>query len=172
MNDQPILVYGAAGMQGSAVARQLLQAGQRVRVLVRDPLKAEQWRAAGAEVVRGDYLDRASLEAAYAGVERVILHLPLQYDFDSYERYGRNAIDAAKAAGVKLLVFNSSTEVPTGTRVKVFRVKNQVIEYLRASGVPYIILRPGFYLENLLGPGTKPAIVQHGVVAFPLRTDF
>ena len=44
MNDKPILVYCATGMQGSAVARQLLQAGQRVRVLVRDPLKVERWR--------------------------------------------------------------------------------------------------------------------------------
>ncbi len=172
MTDKPILVYGATGMQGSAVARQLLQAGQRVRVLVRDPLKAERWREAGAEIVNGDYLDRASLEAAHAGVEHVILHLPLQYDFDSYELYGRNAIDAAKAAGVKLLVFNSSTQVPTGTSVKVFQVKNRVINYLRESRVPHIILRPGFYLENFLGPGTKEAIVQQGVVAFPLRTDF
>ncbi len=172
MNDKPILVYGATGLQGSAVARQLLQAGQRVRVLVRDPLKAEQWREAGAEIVKGDYLDPVSLQAAQAGIDRVILHLPLQYDFDSYERYGRNAVDAAKAARVKLLVFNSSTEVPTGTSVKVFQVKNRVIDYLRESGVPHIILRPAFYLENFLVPGTKPAIVQHGVIAFPLRTDF
>ncbi len=172
MNDKPILVYGASGMQGAAVARQLLQAGRRVRLLVRDPLKAEQWREAGAEIVEGDYLDRASLEAAHAGVDRVILHLPLQYDFASYERYGRNAIDAAKAAGVKLLVFNSSTEVPTGTDVKVFQVKNRVIDYLRESGVPNIILRPAFYLENFLAPGSKPAIVQQGVIAYPLRADF
>ena len=172
MNDKPILVYGATGMQGSAVARQLLQAGQRVRVLVRDPLKVERWREAGAEIVKGDYLDRVSLEEAHAGIDRVIFHLPLQYDFDSYERYGRNAIDAAKAAGVKLLVFNSSTEVPTGTSVKVFQVKNRVINYLRESGVPHIILRPAFYLENFLGTGTKSAIVQQGVIAFPLRSDF
>jgi uncharacterized protein YbjT (DUF2867 family) len=172
MNDKPILVYGATGMQGSAVARQLLRAGQPVRVLVRDPLKAEQWREAGAEIVQGDYLDPVSLEAAHAGIDRVILHLPLQYDFDSYERYGRNAIEAAKAAGVKLLVFNSSTEVPTGTSVKVFQVKNRVIDYLRESEVPHIILRPAFYLENLLGPGTKPGIVQQSVIAFPLRADF
>jgi len=172
MNDKPILVYGSTGMQGSAVARQLLQAGRRVRLLVRDPLKAEQWREAGAEIVKGDYLDRASLEAAHAGIDRVIFHLPLQYDFDSYERYGQNAIDAAKAAGVKLLVFNSSTQVPTGTNVKVFQVKNRVIDYLRESRVPHIILRPVGYMENLLGPGVKPAIVQHGVVAFPLRADY
>ncbi len=172
MNDKPILVYGATGMQGSAVARQLLEAGQCVRVLVRDPVKAERWREAGAEIVQGDYLDRVSLEAAHAGIDRVILHLPLQYDLDSYERYGRNAIDAAKAAGVKLLVFNSSTEVPTGTSVKVFQVKNRVIDYLRESKVPNIILRPAFYLENFLGPGTKPAIVQQGVIAFPLRAGF
>jgi NAD(P)H dehydrogenase (quinone) len=172
MNDKPILVYGATGMQGSAVARQLLQAGRRVRVVVRDPLKAEQWREAGAEIVKGDYLDRASLEAAHAGVDEVILHLPLQYDLDSYERYGRNAIDAAKAAGVRLLVFNSSTQVPTGTSARVFQVKDRVIDYLRESRVPHIVLRPGFYLENLLWPGMKEAIVQQGVIAYPLRTDF
>jgi NAD(P)H dehydrogenase (quinone) len=172
MSDKPILVYGATGMQGAAVARQLLQAGQRVRVLVRDPLKAERWREAGAEIVKGDYVDQVGLAAAHAGVDRVILHLPLQYDFDSYERYARNAIDAAKAAGVKLLVFNSSTQVPTGTSVKIFQVKNRVINYLRESRLPHIILRPAFYMENFLGPWAKPAIVQQGVIAYPLRADF
>jgi uncharacterized protein YbjT (DUF2867 family) len=172
MNHQPILVYGTTGMQGAAVTRQLLQTGQCIRVLARDPRKAERWRKAGAELVISDYLDRESLQAAHEGVERVFLYLPLQYDYDLYECYGRNAIDAAKAAGVKLLVFNTSTVVPAGTSVKIYQVKNRVIAYLRESGVPHIILRPPFYLDNFLGPWTKPGIVEQGVVAYPLRSDF
>jgi uncharacterized protein YbjT (DUF2867 family) len=172
MNEKPILVYGAAGTQGSAVARKLLEAGERVRVLVRDPHKAERWRQAGAEIAVVDYLDRESLMAAHQGVERVFLVLPLQFDFDLYRAYARNAIDAAAAAGIKHLVFNTSSHVAAGTQVNVYRVKVAMIDYLHERGVPSIILRPTIYMDNLIGPWMKSGIIGQGVVAYPLPTDF
>ncbi len=67
----------------------------------------------------GDLGDRASLEAAHRGVDQVVLHLPLQYDFALHDAYGRNAVDAARAAGVSMLVFNTSAHVLQGTDVTV-----------------------------------------------------
>jgi len=172
MSDKAILVYGATGTQGSAVVRKLLQAGQCVRVLVRDADKAEQWRAAGAEVAVGDFLDCASLAAAHKDVDKVFLHLPLQYDFVQYKTYGRNAVDAAREAGVQMLVLNTSSHVKDGTDVEVYNVRGEVAAYLRESGVPHIVLRPTFYMDNFVGPWMKPDIVDKGVVAYPLPTDY
>jgi uncharacterized protein YbjT (DUF2867 family) len=172
MNDKPILVYGATGTQGSAVARQLLAAGQRIRVLVRDPHKAERWRQAGAEIAIGDFLDRESLMAAHRGIERVFLHLPLQYDFALYKTYGRNAVDAARSAGVKLLVFNTSSHAMAGTDVHVYQARCAVVDYLRASEVPNIVLRTTYYMDNFISPWMKPDILQKGIVAYPFPIDF
>jgi uncharacterized protein YbjT (DUF2867 family) len=131
------------------------QAGQPVRVLVRTPHKAEPWQRAGAEVALGDYLDRERLMAAHQGVERVFLVLPLQFDFELYRAYARNAIEAA-AAGIQHLVFNTSSHVVAGAQVNVYRVKRAMIDYLQACGVPSTILRPTFYMDNFSGWSSWP----------------
>lgn len=172
MESGTVLVYGATGTQGSPVAEQLLTAGRRVRVLTRDRNRAAVLADRGAEVAVGDLGDPESLEAVHRGVDRVVLHLPLQYDFGLHETYGRNAIDAARAADVAMLVFNTSAHVLPDTEVTVYRVRQLVVDYLRASGVPSVVLQPTFYMDNLLGPWIKPGIVNEGMLAFPLPADF
>ena len=167
-----MLVYGATGTQGSPVAEQLLDAGRPVRVLTRDPDRARALADRGAEVAVGNLDDPASLEAAHRGVDRVVLHLPLQYDFALHETYGRNAIAAARAADVSMLVFNTTAHVLDGTDVTVYRVRQEMVDHLRASGVPSVVLQPTFYMDNLLGPWIKPGIIDSGVLAFPLPAEF
>ena len=167
-----ILVYGATGTQGSPVAAQLLAAGRPVRILTREPDRARALADRGAEVAVGDLADPASLAAAHEGVDRVVLHLPLQYDFALHETYGRNAISAAKQAGVSMLVFNTSAHVLPNTDVTIYRVRQQMVDLLRASGVPSVVIQPTFYFEIFLGPWIKPGIVREGVLAFPLPPTF
>ncbi len=143
-----------------------------MRVLIRDAERAEELAGRGAEVAIGDLGDAESLAAAHDGVESVVVHLPLQYDFELHEAYGRNAIDAAAAAGVSMLVFNTSAHVLQGTDVTVYQVRQRMVDLLRGSGVPNVVLRPTFYLDNLLGPWIKPGIVEQGVLAFPLPPEF
>lgn len=165
-----ILVYGANGAQGGPVARRLLTHGEQVRVLLRDAGQADAWRAAGADVATGDLDDLRSLERATSGVDAVFLHLPQVHD-DRLNRYGRNAIDAAAGAGVRHLVFNSSSILPDeATGVPIVERKREIEAYLLASGVPSVRLRPTAYMDNLLGPWTKPAVVG-GVVAHPAPPD-
>lgn len=166
-----ILVYGATGTQGSPVAEQLLAAGRPVRVLTREAERAGALASRGAEVAVGDLADTASLAAAHEGVDRVVLHLPLQYDFALHEMYGRNAIDAAKRAGVSLLVFNTSAHV-LDADVAVYRARREMVDLLLASGVPSVVIQPTFYLDIFLGPWIRPALVQEGVLAFPLPPGF
>lgn len=172
MNDRKVLVYGATGAQGSPVVEQLLDAGRSVRAVTRDAERAQHWAARGAEIAVADLGQPETLKAANEGVDLVVLQLPLQYDFALHEAYGRNAIDAARAAGVELLVFNTSAHVFPDAGVHIYKVRQDVVDYLQDSGVPSIVLRPTFYMEILLGPWIRPGIVNDGVVAFPLPADF
>ena len=167
-----ILVYGATGTQGTPVEEQLLKHGADTRVVTRDADRAAHWAARGAEVAVADLGDPESLAAANRGIDRVVLQLPLQYDLKLHEAYGRNAVDAAKAAGVELVVFNTSAHVIAGEDVRVYEARQEVVDYLHASGIPSVVIRPTFYYEIFLGPWIKPGIVGSGVVAFPLPAQF
>jgi NAD(P)H dehydrogenase (quinone) len=171
MATRPVLVYGATGTQGGPVADQLLAAGRPVRVVTRDAKRARSFADRGAEVAVADLGDPESLREAHHGVDRVVLHLPLQYDFALHEKYGRNAIDAARDAGVSMLVFNTSAQVLDDPAVTVYRVRQQMVDYLLASGVPAVVLQPTFYMDNFLGPWIKPGIIDSGVLAFALPAD-
>lgn len=171
MNDGigTILVYGATGAQGNAVVQQLVEQGHPVIGLARDEGEAKQVREAGAEAVIGDFDDSASLERASQRASRVFLVLPLGLGPEKTRLYGRNAVDAANSADVELLVLNTSTRIPQEpTGLDAYEDKREVEGYLKESGVPFISLRPTFYMGNFLGPWTKPAIVNDGVVAYPI----
>ncbi len=167
--DGLVLVYGATGQQGGPVARQVLEAGRQVRVLTRNPDRADPLREAGAEVVKGDLGDPASLEVASEGVEAVFFHSPLEFDIDVAVTYGRNAIDAAGSAGIGLFVFNTSFPVPSSPAgVAAIDIRYELEAYLKSSGIPNIVIRPPFYTENFSYPFAAPADVVHrGVLRYP-----
>lgn len=166
---QRVLVYGAGGVQGGAVVERLLGAGYLVRALTRSARTVSSLQSSGAEVVTADLGDPASLVAASMGVDAVVLIVPIEFDAARAVAYGRNAIDAARAAGVRLIVFNTGTRIPDQpTDVAGFEIKRQIEQYLWSSGVPAIVLRPAFYMENFAGPWTAPAIIQHATVAYPI----
>lgn len=166
-----VLVYGATGTQGTPVVDQLLTQGRPVRVVTRDAARARHWAERGAEVAQADLGDPASLARANEGVDQVVLQLPLQYDFSLHETYGRNAIEAARAAGVELVVLNTSAHVLAGEGVHAYDARQEVVDHLMSSGVPGIVLPPTFYMEIFLGPWIRPGIVGQHVIAFPLPAD-
>ena len=164
-----ILTYGSSGSQGEPVARKLLEAGNKVRAVVRHPERAAALVARGAEVVRGDLADVESLKAASADVDAVFLMNPFSAGGNPFELMG-NALTAAKEAGAKLVVFNAGGHppaAPTGIPMLDFRI--QLEDFIVASGIPTIILRPSVYMENFLGPWCLPSIQQRGAVAYPHR---
>lgn len=167
-----VLTYGASGTQGWPVARQLVERGEDVRLLVRNPDAVRQLEAGGAELAIGDLLDADSLREAHRDVDRVFLHLPLQYDFELHKAYGANAIAAAREAGAELIVLNTTAHVIDGTDVEVYNVRRHTLDQLADSGVPAVVFRPTFYMEIFLGPWIMPGIQEQGVIAFPLPNDF
>ncbi|MFI7149523.1 NmrA/HSCARG family protein [Nonomuraea sp. NPDC050022] len=173
-----VLVTGATGTQGSATARGLLAAGQRVRALVRDPgtPAARALAAAGAELVRGDMGDSASLDAATRGVDGVFSVQPTLgypgtppgFTIDDELRYGRNVADAAAAAGVRSFVYASVGAADASHGIARWQTKDTLERYARDLGLPMTALRPVRFMENQVHPQTG---VRDGVLADVVLPD-
>lgn len=154
-NRRVVLVTGATGNQGGAVARRLLADGWRVRALTRDPASpaALALGAAGAEVWGGDLDDRASLKAASAGihgvfsVQRGLLGTPPVAVEDEF-RQAADVAEAALAAGAGHVVQASVAAAEVDAPAAAFAVKGRIEEHLRAIGAPATILRPVSFMEN------------------------
>ncbi|MFF5138522.1 NAD(P)H-binding protein [Streptomyces sp. NPDC013157] len=139
-----ILVTGATGTIGSDVVRQLAEHGAKVRALTRDPAKARV--PAGVEVVRGDYTDPASLEAASAGATAAFLLRPPGPD----EGQDAALVAAARAAGVQRVVKLSA--IATGDAgsgpSSQWHVAGE--RAVRDSGLAWTVLRPSSFASNTL----------------------
>ncbi|MFB6891663.1 SDR family oxidoreductase [Kitasatospora sp. NPDC056327] len=164
-----VLVTGANGFQGGAVARLLAAQGHDVRGLVRDTAKATESAAAGITPVRGDLGSLDDLRAAFEGVTHAVVVMPLVYDADTIGAYARNIAEAAREAGVRRLVYNVNTPVPAETTPYAgFETRRLAEQVLLGGEVPVVVVRPPVYLENLFSPWNGPAIVNDGVLAYPL----
>ncbi|PJE95991.1 NmrA family transcriptional regulator [Streptomyces carminius] len=162
------LVTGATGAQGGAVTRLLAGRGHAVRGLARRPAAAGPGTAA-VEWLSCDLGDADGVRRAFEGVTRASVVLPLVYEPETVLRYARNIADAARGAGVERLVYNTNTPLPEeGTPYPGFETRRAAEAVLRGSGVPTVVLRPTVYLDNLFGPWHGPALVDDGVLAYPL----
>ncbi|GGH75874.1 SDR family oxidoreductase [Saccharibacillus endophyticus] len=163
-----VLVYGASGVQGGAVARLLIEQGFGVRTVTRSEQKAEALRQQGIEAFVGNMDNPDALVEAHVGVDKVFLNLPIEFDLSNLSTYAANTVEAAKRAGVKLIVVNSNgflPEEPSG--FESLDIKLQMIEQVKASGIPWIVVKPTLYLENLLIPG----VVGQEALAYPIPAD-
>lgn len=143
---ETILVGGATGRQGNAVVDELLSRGYQVRGLTRKPERKKAVRLAekGVDVVQGNYGDTDSLLAAMDGVDRVFFYS----GFSRNEvAEGVNVIAAAKASGIRHLVYSSGAAAEPGNGPP-GAAKTEVELALVESGVPYTVLRPVAFYEN------------------------
>lgn len=164
--DAPILVTGATGTQGGATARKLLAAGQRVRILTRNPASANALRLAalGADIAQGDMEDPASLSAAMQGAYGVFsVQRPDPTGKDAERRHANALIAAARQAGVRHFVHTSVCEAgkhesfprwETGYWGRNYWTdKWDVEEAVRQAGFPlWTVLKPAFMMENYAPP--------------------
>lgn len=165
-NGQLILVTGATGKQGGGVARELLAHGHRVRFLTRDPgsTAAAALVKAGAEAVRGDMDDTASVSTGMIGVSGVFSMQPINGTGDESEmRYAQALVQAAREAKVVHFVHTSvaattrHTHFPRwGTHYwfeKYWTDKWAVEELVRNAGLSsWTVLRPALVMSNFIAP--------------------
>ena len=165
-----ILVTGATGQQGGAVARALLSRGHRVKALTRKPDSdaARQLVAAGAEVVAGDLADAASIVRAAKDVDTMFL-MGNSYEagLEEETRQGILAADAAKAAGIGHLIYSSVADADKQTGIPHFESKYLVEQHVRQLGIPHTISAPVAFMENAVAPWSTGALSQ-GTLAFAM----
>jgi uncharacterized protein YbjT (DUF2867 family) len=172
MADGVIVVFGGTGQQGGAVARELLRRGHPVRAMVRDLAKAQPLADAGAELVRGDLDDPASLDAALAGAYGAfsVQTFAGPDGLAGEVRQGRAVADAAARAGIRHLVYSSVGGAERDSGIPHFESKYEVERHIAQLGLPATILRPVFFLDNFAGMGPQPTD-DGQVLTFALPPD-
>lgn len=156
-----VVVTGATGRQGGAVARHLLADGWRVRALTRDPssARARHLAEAGAEVVRADMADAGSLRPAFAGAHGVFsVQNPMTSGPDGEVHQGRTVGDVAAEAGVRHLVYGSAGPGVPGTGVRQWDAKLVVRAHLESLGLPLTVLRPMAFMELMADKDFYPPV--------------
>lgn len=168
-----VLVTGATGLQGGALARVLLERGHKVRAFTRNPdsLAAKELGGRGAEVVGGSFLDPASVRRAARGVDTVFaVTTPFESGTEAEILQGIVMADAAKMEKVHHLVYTSVASAPLNTGIAHFESKYWIEQYIRRLGVPFTIIAPVYFMENILRPWSLPAL-QEGRLAIGLPSS-
>jgi len=172
MSDERIvLVTGATGRQGGAVARELLARRYRVRAMTRKPdsEKARELADLKAEIVRGDFDDTASLTKAVAGVWGVFSvqnswEVGPPGEIEQGIRFAR----LCRNAGVSYFVYSSVGSADRRTGIPHFESKWDIEETVRKLEFPsHTVIRPVFFMENFLAPWLSNGL-EEGKLALPL----
>ena len=173
-----IAVMGITGNVGGAVANSLLVAGQKVRAVVRDERKGEEWKRKGCEVAVADIHDAESLKKAFAGAEGVFVMAPPVFDpkpgfpeARSMAAAVRAALEAVRPGRVVYL----STIGAQATRENLLTQHTMIEKELTGARVTITFLRPGWFMENFswdVAParekGVIPSFLQPLEKAFPM----
>lgn len=149
-----IVVTGATGQLGRAIVEELAKRvpAETIGVSVREPLNAKELAARGVRVRPGDFEDEASLREAFAGATQLLMisSNAAAVGKDPIAQH-RRAIDAAKAAGVRRIVYTSQISASPSSAFNPGRDHAQTEALLRDSGVAFTSLRNGFYASHAVG---------------------
>ena len=172
-----IVVTGATGQLGRHVVEQLLEkvpAGQ-ITAVVRNAEKAADLADRGVKIALADYNDPASYDGLFSAGDKVLLISGNEFDKGRVRQH-KVVIDAAKAAGVALLAYTSAPGTLTAALADDHRGTEEI---LLDSGVPYALLRNGWYLENYteqlagtLAQGALAGSAGEGKVSAASRADY
>lgn len=177
-SSERIAVTGASGQLGRLIVTSLLETvpAEHVVAIVRNPEKAQDLAGKGVEIRAADYEDASSLAAALKGIDRLVL--VSANEIGKRLAQHRNVIEAAKAAGVKLLAYTSLLHADTSA-LPLAPEHKATEELIRASGIPYVLLRNGWYTENYtqglgaaLQNGAIVGAARDGRISGATRADF
>lgn len=155
-----IAITGATGQLGQHVIDSLLKTvpASQIVAIARNPAKATALSQQGISVRQADYRDETAFIAALQGVEKLLLISSSEVGQRAVQH--RNVINAAKVAGVNFIAYTSllhADRSPLGLRDEHVETEKMLAE----SGIPYTLLRNGWYSENYLA--SVPAALEHGV---------
>jgi len=169
-----IAVVGATGRQGGQVVRHLLEQGWRVRAITRKPesKKAITLKGLGAEIVKADLGDQASLGSAFENAYGVYsMQPPVPGKMHIEIRQGRNAAEAARKTGIKHLVYGSAGPGHTKTGIEQWDAKIEITQAMKDLGLPLTTLRPMAFMELMVDPSYYPNSSTWYIWPKLMRTD-
>ena len=149
----------------------LLDKGHRVRAFTRnaDSSAARQIESLGAELAVGDTEDRESVTRAAVGVDAVYAMTSFfESGLEAEVRQGRTIADAVKAADVKHFLYASVASADQSTAIPHFDSKYEIEKHIKLLGIPYTIVAPVLFSDNLLTPWMLPELTQ-GRIALQSR---
>ncbi|WP_435928026.1 SDR family oxidoreductase [Dryocola sp. BD613] len=155
-----IAVTGVSGLLGRLVVEDLLQnvEAKNLLAIVRSPSKVSDFAERGVQVRAADYNDQTAMRQALAGVEKLLLISSSEVGLRAVQH--RNVIEAAKAAGVKLIAYTSLLHADTSP-LSLAEEHIATEKMLKDAGIPFVLLRNGWYTENYIA--SVPSALQHGV---------
>jgi len=145
------VITGITGKVGGAVARNLLNEGQAVRAVIRDPRKADEWPALGCDIAVADMYDTAALSKAFKGAEAVFILPPSDFDPEPGFPEARKVIAAvfrALESARPQKVVCLSTIGAQATQTNLLTQRTLMEESLNQLDLPVTFLRPGWFMEN------------------------
>jgi len=168
-----VLVTGATGSQGGAVAQALLDRGHEVSAYVRNAVSpaAAELAGKGATLIEGDLDDPARLREALVQVDTFFLMgTPFESGVDAETKQGIALADAAKSAQVGHVIYSSVASADKSTGIPHFESKHKIEQHLADIGVPYSVSGPVYFMENALAPWNVDAL-KAGKVVLAMPSD-
>jgi len=175
MKNRKVLVLGATGNQGGAVAQTLIKNGHSVIGVTRNIAspKSNDLIEQGAEMITADFLDKQSLTEVMKNVDTVFAMTTPGWEGDvaTELKQGINIVDAAIEAGVEHFIFNSVSDANQSTGIPHFESKFKIEKHLDASGLNYTIVAPAYFMDNIFFPYVFDAVKNEGLLKIAMPED-
>lgn len=167
-----VLVLGATGDQGAPLMTRLIADGFQPTAGVRRADALKDTPFAALPTAFADIDDEESLVRAFDGQDALAMHLPFEFDRERAAAFGRRIASAGRRAGLGKIVFNTSCFVADeDLGLSAHDGRRDIERHIAESGVPYVVVRPVVFMDNMIRIWSKPSIVNNSVFAYPARDE-
>jgi len=175
MKKQTILVLGATGNQGGAVAQALLKDGHNLIGVTRnvESDNSKKLINQGVEMTTADFSDKTTLVELMKKVDTVFAMTTPGWEGDVVTelKHGINLVDAAKEANVNHFIFTSVSDADQNTGIPHFDSKFEIEQHLKKSGLNHTIVAPAYFYDNIFYPYVMDAVLKEGVLRIAMPND-
>ena len=165
---QSVVVLGASADQGVPLVSALREARLTPIAAARRLDAMEMTPFPETQTVFADLNDQDSLEKAFLGHDALAMHLPFEHNRERAASFGKKIAGAAKAVGLKKIVFNTSCYVADqDLDITAHDGRRDIKQAIVDSGVNYVFIEPVVFMNNMVAPWCKPSIVNHSIFPYP-----